>query len=358
MKKKVCFIISGTMYSGAEIVLNRYLENNNCIEPFFVIIFNFKDVQEKFKKIYGDERVECLNINYNKNLIRYMMPFVIYNLNKKLGKSRFIKESDLIYVNNTTEGILCSKFISNKDKRSILHIHDMKECYTHPYNKYIINKYFKEYNEILTVSYATKKSWNPLNMKIIYNGLNEEYFQIKRKIDSIRKIGFVGSLNYRKGADYLVDSLGKLLNYTELKFFFVFKEYDNKLLSKLKQYECDRVKILNNLNEREMVKFYDYIDAIIVPSRLDPLPTVIMEAQARGKLVVGNKKSGIPEMIPIKKFTKEINTSNDIVELIEEIIDINQVELENIQKENFEYSKNKFNDALKKKEINKIIYRT
>ena len=38
------------------------------------------------------------------------------------------------------------------------------------------------------------------------------------------------------------------------------------------------------------------MDLLLVPSRFDPLPTVVLEASLKGVPVIGTNKDGIPEM--------------------------------------------------------------
>lgn len=355
MKKEVCFIISGTGYSGAEIVLNRYLEDNEYIDPYFLIIFNNKKVRKIYRDMYGEDKIKCLNIIYNKNIFRFTIPLYIKLISNKLNKYFKSVNPEIIYVNNTCEGILCSKFINKSDKKSILHIHDMRECYKHPYNNYIIENYFKGYDKIITVSNATKKSWNGLNMEVVYNGLKMDYFKGFEIIDSVKEIAFIGSLNKRKGADYLIDSLDNLLIKTDVNITFVFRDYDKRMLNKLELIESKRIKILKNLSEYEIENLYSNIDLIIVPSRFDPLPTVIMEAEAKGKLVLGNNKYGIQEMINEKALLVDINSAKDLEEAIINTINMKRDKIIEYQYSLYNHSKKIYTSNNKKEKVNKII---
>lgn len=355
--KKVCFIVSGSAYSGAEVVLNRYLKDNEFIDPYFIIIFKNKDLEKSYRELYGDKKVYCLNLNYNKNIIRFLIPMYSLIISKKIQKIVGKINIDLIYANNTTEGMLIYRYINKNNKiPSILHIHDMKELYKRVSQKYIINRYFKLYNKIITVSDATCRSWENLDIDVVYNGLDQQYFLFKNKSNRIKKIGFIGNLDRRKGADILINNLDKILDICDVEVHFVYKNSDSDLKKMLDRYSLNsRVFIYNNLNESEVKKFYDKIDLLIIPSRLDPLPTVIMEAQARGVLVIGNNRSGIPEMIPIEEFIFDIERENAIIEKITSIINSNNDTIMQYRAKIYEYTLYKFNNNIKKEKINNII---
>jgi glycosyltransferase involved in cell wall biosynthesis len=52
--------------------------------------------------------------------------------------------------------------------------------------------------------------------------------------------------------------------------------------------------------DEEMIKLYNAIDILVVPSRQDNLPNTVMEAQSCGKLVVGFRIGGLVDMIDHK----------------------------------------------------------
>lgn len=354
--KKVCFIISGSGYSGAEIVLNRFLDNNLAIEKKFIIIFDNKEVENKLINLYGTENIISLGINYNKSVFKFLIPSYISQVSRKLNKIINKLNPDVIYVNNTFEGVLSSKFIKNCNKKTILHIHDMRQSYTHPYNNYIIKKYFKYYNKIITVSNATKRSWVNLEMDVVYNGLKEEAFCLNNSRSKVNKIGLIGSLNERKGADVLLNCIDKILLKTDLDIFIVFKDYSPLLKKKLEKFKnYKRVNILENIDENQMTEVYDNIDLLIVPSRLDPLPTVIMEAQARGIIVLGNNSSGIPEMIPIKSLIRNIADEEILISSLIEVSKLDEEVYKKYSKIVYDYTYTNFLEENKKEKINNII---
>ena len=85
---KVCFVILGIGFSGAENVLVQYLSNNDKIQPHIIVIYP-GDTYEKLKKIFGLKNTSCLNIPYSKNGLRFAPSIsqknVYIELKKKLS---------------------------------------------------------------------------------------------------------------------------------------------------------------------------------------------------------------------------------------------------------------------------------
>jgi glycosyltransferase involved in cell wall biosynthesis len=61
------------------------------------------------------------------------------------------------------------------------------------------------------------------------------------------------------------------------------------------------VKLIGQLDEIELVKIIQNTDIVVVPSLSENLPTVILEAQYLGKMVVATNVGGIPELISDSK---------------------------------------------------------
>ena len=79
---------------------------------------------------------------------------------------------------------------------------------------------------------------------------------------------------------------------------------DHAFAEKVKQENGDFVKngVVKFLGRRSDIKeCLQKIDLIVVPSRQDPLPTVIIEAFLSGVPVLGTPVGGIPEMISLGK---------------------------------------------------------
>lgn len=59
------------------------------------------------------------------------------------------------------------------------------------------------------------------------------------------------------------------------------------------------------------------MDLLLVPSRFDPLPTVVLEASLEGVPVIGTDKDGIPEMQVDKDMLFDVGNVAGAIERIE-----------------------------------------
>ena len=76
----------------------------------------------------------------------------------------------------------------------------------------------------------------------------------------------------------------------------------------------DFVIFLGNILYENLPKFYNACDALLLPSLIDPSPSVILEAMSCGKPVIGSKVGGIDEVL-IDRETGYLFDPNNYKEL-------------------------------------------
>lgn len=118
-----------------------------------------------------------------------------------------------------------------------------------------------------------------------------------RKPGHLFRIGMVGELSRRKGSDRLAPILAALGAGPEIQVLVIGEGLSEPAFAaELKSRLASRQ--VRFLGRRERMKeLYQEMDVLLVPSRQDPLPTVIVEAGLSGVPVVGSRVGGIPEMI-------------------------------------------------------------
>lgn len=356
---KVCFVISGLAYSGAEIVLERYLDMNEEIDPYFIIIYRNKKIIKLLIDKYGAHRVFTINLRHSKNRLRFLPMYDAYILKKHMRKYISLISPQVIYANNTIESMLIGKYINKSNIKSLAHIHDMKKSIKSCIRKMYTEKMLTRYDEIITVSNACKEDWGIQRMKVIYNGINSTY--IKEEVDirlKIKNIGFIGSISRRKGVDIIIENIEKIIS-NNFILHIAYSNIDdrrlfNKLNEKSKLYPQNII-LYENLASDKVKKFYDMIDILIVPSRQDPLPTVIMEAMARNTLVIGNNVDGIPEILNNKELLFNIEEKNCITSKIDELENKSKQKIEDIIICSNKRCKKNFSYSGKKEKVNNII---
>lgn len=154
-------------------------------------------------------------------------------------------------------------------------------------------------------------------IKVIYNGVDNKVFNPNVKIDylfdefnvpkdSIR-VGMIGRVNAWKGQmDFLKATAPLLEQHPKLYLFMVggvFKGEEQRMtdlknaVAALPYHE----RIIISDFRKDTPNLHNFFDIFVLPStRPDPLPTVVLEAMATGKPVIGYSHGGITEMVKDK----------------------------------------------------------
>ncbi|KUK15594.1 MAG: Glycosyl transferase group 1 [Petrotoga mobilis] len=149
------------------------------------------------------------------------------------------------------------------------------------------------------------------NAVVIPNGYDPEVFKPMDK-DHVRKalgiyrenthyVGFVGNLIPIKRADKLPEIFRKIAKeLPNIKFLIV---GDGALRDKiLKELEGLDVIFAGRVPQVKVAKYMNAMDVMVLPSRNEGWPCVVLEAQACGTCVVGSSSGGIPEAIGFDEY--------------------------------------------------------
>jgi len=167
-----------------------------------------------------------------------------------------------------------------------------------------IKKHFRNYSDkYIACSEGVKKYMQEVykikkDIQVIRYGIDLERFKNIKPLRVNKKINFLllGRLVEQKGYDIALKILAKL------------KEYDWELTI---VGEGDQERVLKSLVEKLDIKnrvtflppthdvpgIFDNVDVMLMPSRWEGLGIVIMEAMVAGRLVIGSRVGGIPELI-------------------------------------------------------------
>lgn len=144
---------------------------------------------------------------------------------------------------------------------------------------------------------------------------------------------FVGKLSDKKGVEYIIEAVEKLLpEIPDIKALIVGEGHKRKDLEKMSKDRGleDMVKFIGPVAQDELPRYYHAADLLLVPSIIDRfgetegMPVVILEALASGLRVVGTTCCGAPEELhkagfieiepadaeALKKAIKEAKTNN------------------------------------------------
>ena len=173
------------------------------------------------------------------------------------------------------------------------------------------------------------------NIYSIPNGVDTETFKPKnsKRRQKKFKILFVGRLTFHKGVDILCESV-KMINNDKIiqksiEFLIVGSgPFESFVLKLAEQYK--NVTYLGYL-EDTLPEIYSDCDLLIVPSRRETLPLVVLEAQASGLPVIASNISG-PRDILINGITGALIQKEDARMLTQKIIDYYSLWLNNHEK--------------------------
>lgn len=138
-------------------------------------------------------------------------------------------------------------------------------------------------------------------------------------------IGFVGSAIKRKGFDVYINIINTLkrqdtLRGKQIKAIVITnsKKKDAFLEDCLSKLDRDiACNVYYSIPREQVFAQYKMMDLLLVPSRFDPLPTVVLEASLEGVPVIGTGKDGIPEMQVDKDMLFDVGNVAGAIERIE-----------------------------------------
>ena len=151
---------------------------------------------------------------------------------------------------------------------------------------------------------AKSLSYSGTNAVVIPNGIDPKIFKpldkekIKKELGLNKKVvGYVGNLKYVKRADKFSEIFENIALKQEVEFLVV---GDGELRENVEK-ECRqkslKVKFVGRVPNDEVPYYMNAMDVMILPSRNEGWPCVVLEAQACGVPVVGSSNGGIPEAI-------------------------------------------------------------
>lgn len=211
-------------------------------------------------------------------------------------------------------------------------------------------------DQIIAVSDKTKYQLryciSPKKIAVVHNGveiyepekaINEKYLLNDRNILFRKKtIGFVGRLSHEKGLNVLNKIVKKVLSsYMDITFLIIGDGPLYPLAEKIAAEWKNGVILTGEI--QDVTPYYRIMDALILPSKREGLPMVVLEAMSYGVPVIASDVGGISEVIS-HGFNGFLCPYGDIDCMIHQIQNlINNQELKRkVQKEAFKTIKNKF----------------
>ncbi len=338
--KKIMYLHAGAELYGADIVLLELVKNLDKGKFGVSVVLPCNGpLVDKLK----ESNIEVSIIEYPILRRKYFTPIGIikyikdyFKYSNKIKKIAIEKNIDIIHTN--TAAVLQGIYIKRKLKiPQVWHIHEIivNPKFVHKFLSYLIAK---NADEVIAVSEAVKSHLSNTGyfknqIRVIYNGVDNNVFNPNNNREYLKKefnikkdsiiVGMIGRVNAWKGQHDFLEAMDLVLENDENTYAMI--------VGGVFEGEEWRVKDLkekiNNMKNKERVIFSNYrndtknihclYDIFVLPSiNPDPLPTVVLEAMASGKPIVGYKHGGICEMVK--------NNYNGILANIRDINDLAQ----------------------------------
>lgn len=251
-------------------------------------------------------KVPAINI-FSKFPINPIGKFFSLNVLPMMKLKPLMESYDIIHFHDDID--LSLPFFSSIQKPKVFHYHTLTATYrNYLRNPFMLNFIKKNFDLHISNSIATREiligkfGFHENMVKLLYNGVTESMFcpDLATKEDNL--LLYVGRINERKGIQILLESLLNIRN--PVKLVIIGPVYDKgyfkkvlKLIDIIHSENKHSVKYLGELNQNDIIKWYQKATISITPSLNEPFGIVILEALACGTPVVASKVGGIPEIV-------------------------------------------------------------
>lgn len=187
---------------------------------------------------------------------------------------------------------------------------------------------------------AKSYGYSGKNAVVIPNGYDPSIFYsvdkegIRNELGILKEdykyVGFVGNLVYIKRADKLGEIFNNIARKYPKTYFIVVGDGPMKNIIK-KETEGLDIIFTGRIQQKEVAKWMNAMDVMVLPSRNEGWPCVVLEAQACGTCVIGSNNGGIPEAIGFPEYIVEEGENfeeklvNKVIEVLENGCDKNKI---------------------------------
>lgn len=298
---RVCHIISGDLWAGAEVMAYNLLSNLHTQKDIqiYAILLNSGVLSEELKKT-GIE-VIVIEEKYNS------FPSIVWKISSILKKNNF----NIIHAHRYKENLIafCLKILYRNIK-TLSTVHGMPEIigskkslkhfFINSLNFQLLKRFF---DRTIPVSFETaqilSQDYHFPQPKIytVHNGIKfSVHISSNQSNENLFTIGTAGRLFPIKNYSFLIDIAAKLRD-TNIIFKIAGDGPDRKMLAE----KCNSLNLQDKVilvgNVENMFEFYSSLDAYINTSLHEGIPMTILEAMNHALPVIAPKVGGIPEII-------------------------------------------------------------
>lgn len=378
-KKNIIYIASiinnrggGASKSPVNLIKSFYRLKSKIIllsnSPFSDIPLN-KNTNLKFRRLKYSLYGKSIDIRRDNFFMK------ILKIAKYLFSNIFIESTKIDC--NEYEILLVDSLHSHfaKEKNKINHknsylIFRISPDYYFNYNKITdkesLLKIFNGYKKIIFPSKFVKNEWSNIypdiktKFEYLYNYIDEENIENINNNDKF-VIGCVGNFVYSKGQDIALNAFIQLAEtHPKVEFYFA-----GKPLEKFGYETIKRIKEINKKYQnikyvgytKNIFKYLSRTDILVVPSRTDMFPRVVLEGLYSKTIVIGSSVGGMNDMIidNYNGFLFEHHDEEGLIKIIRKIFKMTIDERDLIKENAYDHYQKVFSQKNQVKRLKEIL---
>ncbi|MEQ2375255.1 glycosyltransferase family 4 protein [Pilosibacter fragilis] len=294
------------------------------------------------------------------NIAKYVAKYVVVTISNiialhKIECSGILEDIDIIHTNINRD--LIGVLISRKYKvPNITHLREFSKSHFGLkllYNNQIelMNKYNTYF---IAISNSVKDDWVKFGLerekiKVIYDGVNIENFEIKNQKNSAKELRLVmcGAIYEGKGQKELVQAVSKLIKIGLDIYLDIYGDVVNE------NYYNDMKRCIESENLQDRIRFLGYVNSVgevfknydvgVICSKAEGFGLVTVEYMLSGLMVIASNTGANPELLQDGKYGQlyELNDETSLLSVLEYIY-YNREQCRCIAEEAREYAKTNF----------------